>query len=60
MSKPSWRFKGNEKKYLEEVLSNGFRAGSDGSFNQRLEAMFSKKYRFKGKFAGGNTGPYYE
>ena len=42
MSKPSWRFQGNEKKYLEEVLSNGFRAGSDGSFNQRLENLFSE------------------
>ena len=41
MSKPSWRFQGNERKYLEEVLSNGFRAGSDGSFNQRLENLFS-------------------
>jgi perosamine synthetase len=40
--KPSWRFQGNEKKYVEEVLSNGFRAGADGSFNQRLENLFSE------------------
>jgi len=44
MGKPSWRFQGNERKYLEKVLSNGFRAGSDGSFNQRLESLFSIKH----------------
>lgn len=42
MSKPSWRFKGNESKYVAEVLSNGFRAGADGSFNQRLEKLWAE------------------
>ena len=44
MSNPSWRFNGNERKYIEEVLSTGFRAGSDGAFTTRLEKYFSKIY----------------
>ena len=32
MVNPSWRFDGNERKYLEQVLSSGFRAGADGVF----------------------------
>ena len=44
MGNPAWRFQGNERKYLEEVLSSGFRAGADGAFSTRLEAAFSKKY----------------
>jgi perosamine synthetase len=44
LSNPAWRFQGNEKKYLEEVLSNGFRAGADGAFSTRFEKYFSKIY----------------
>ena len=44
MGVPAWRFEGNERKYLEEVLSSGFRAGSDGAFTTRLESYFSKTY----------------
>lgn len=45
MSNPSWRFEGNERKYLEEVLSTGFRAGADGAFTTRLEKYFANAYR---------------
>jgi len=44
MNNPAWRFEGNERKYLEEVLSTGFRAGADGAFTTRLESYFSDKY----------------
>ena len=44
MSNPSWRFNGNERKYIEEVLSTGFRAGADGAFTTRLEKYFSVIY----------------
>ena len=47
MGNPSWRFEGNERKYIEEVLSSGFRAGADGAFTTRLEAAFSQKYDVK-------------
>jgi len=42
MGNPSWRFQGNESAYVKEVLSNGFRAGADGSFNLRLEELWAK------------------
>ena len=45
MSKFNWRFQGNEKKYLNEVLVAGFKAGSDGAFSTRLESLFSKKHK---------------
>lgn len=44
MSSPSLRFQGNERKYLEEVLSFGFRAGADGAFTTRFEKAFSQQY----------------
>ncbi len=39
-----WRFTGNERKYIDEVLSNGFRAGSDGAFSERFEALFAERH----------------
>jgi len=45
MGNPSWRFEGNERKYIEEVLSTGFRAGADGAFTTRLESYFSDTYK---------------
>jgi len=45
MANPSWRFEGNERKYLEEVLSTGFRAGADGAFTTRLEKYFAQIYK---------------
>ena len=47
MENPAWRFNGNERKYLEEVLSTGFRAGADGAFTMRLEQFFAKVYNAK-------------
>ena len=40
----SWRFQGNELKYLEEVLALGFKAGSDGAFTTRFEKLFASVY----------------
>ena len=47
MENPAWRFNGNERQYLEEVLSTGFRAGADGAFTSRLEKFFAKIYGVK-------------
>lgn len=45
MSNPAWRFEGNERNYLEEVLATGFRAGADGAFTTRLEKYFASIYQ---------------
>ncbi|MCH7865683.1 MAG: DegT/DnrJ/EryC1/StrS family aminotransferase [Proteobacteria bacterium] len=37
-----WRHSGNELRYVKEVLGNGFRAGADGTMNERLEALFAE------------------
>ena len=37
----SWRFSGNELKYLTEILTSGFKASSDGAFSTRLEESFA-------------------
>ncbi len=47
MENPAWRFNGNERNYIEEVLSTGFRAGADGAFTTRLEQFFAKTYDVK-------------
>ena len=47
MENPAWRFNGNERKYLEEVLATGFRAGADGAFTMRLENFFAAVYNVK-------------
>ena len=44
MGNPVWRFQGNERNYIEEVLSTGFRAGADGSFSMRLEQFWSQMH----------------
>lgn len=33
----NWRFRGNEQKYIKEVLKEGFKAGADGAFTTRFE-----------------------
>ena len=38
-----WRFKGNERRNLDESLSAGMSAGPDGTMNERLEDAFSRK-----------------
>lgn len=42
MGDPAWRLNGNERKYVEEVLASGFKAGADGAFTTRLEAFWAK------------------
>jgi len=37
-----WKFTGNERKYLDQVLKNGFGASETGFMNERLEREFSK------------------
>jgi perosamine synthetase len=38
----SWRFRGNEFSYINEVLVNGFKASADGAFSARLEEKFAQ------------------
>jgi perosamine synthetase len=38
----SWRFRGNESTYINEVLENGFKASADGAFSTRLEEKFAQ------------------
>ena len=37
-----WRFTGNERKYIEQVLSSGFGASESGTMNERLEKKFAE------------------
>jgi len=37
-----WKFKGNERKYLDQVLKSGFGASETGSMNEMLENKFAK------------------
>jgi len=37
-----WRFTGNEKKYLDEVLKSGFGASETGTMNEKLEKKFAE------------------
>ena len=43
----SWRFNGNERKYLDEVLKNGFGASESGSMNEKLERKFAEIHNKK-------------
>lgn len=40
--KNTWRFNGNEKKYLEEVISGDLISSTSGNMNQRFESAFAK------------------
>ena len=40
--KNTWRFNGNELKYLKEVIDSGFGSGTSGNMNQRFEQAFSE------------------
>ena len=40
-----WRFTGNERKYLDEVLASGFGAKETGSMNERLERKFGELHK---------------
>lgn len=47
MTERGWRFTGNERKYLDEVLQHGFRASESGSMNERLENKFAQMHNKK-------------
>lgn len=42
-----WRFRGNELKYVKDVLDAGMGSGTTGSFNMRVEQTFAKKFEMK-------------
>jgi len=44
MNNKGWKFTGNERKYVNEVLESGFGASETGSMNERLEKKFAKIY----------------
>ena len=48
MNNKGWRFTGNERKYLDEILQNSFSATASGTMNEKLEKKFAlmhgKKY----------------
>ena len=55
MKNKGWKFKGNERKYLDDVLESGFGATETGSMNERLEKKFAETH--KQKFAiAANSG----
>jgi len=43
----SWRFCGNEFKYVREVLESGFGSSTSGNMNTRLERAFTKRFGVK-------------
>ncbi|MDP3954715.1 MAG: DegT/DnrJ/EryC1/StrS family aminotransferase [bacterium] len=43
----SWRFTGNELKYVKEVLDSGFGSSTSGNMNQRLERAFAERFGVK-------------
>jgi len=49
------RFSGNERDYLDQVLSTGFAAGSDGTMVEQLEKMFADIHNAK-YCIGANSG----
>src|SRR3989338_2588524 len=40
----AWRFRGNELKYVKEVLDSGFGSSTIGTMNQRFEQAFAKRF----------------
>lgn len=47
MKDKGWRFTGNERTYLDEVLKSGFGATESGSMNERLEKKFAQIHNKK-------------
>ena len=41
MTDKGWKFTGNERKYLDDVLKSGFGASETGTMNERLENYFA-------------------
>jgi len=54
----NWRFQGKEISFLNKVLKNGFKAGSDGAFSSLLENEFNKSHNVKYSIAvnSGTSG----
>ncbi len=46
-SKKGWRFRNNEKKYLNKILKSDFSAGSDNYMSEKFETLFAKKHNQK-------------
>ena len=44
MKNHGWRLLGNERRYIDEVLSQGFRAGADGAFSTKFESAVASSY----------------
>lgn len=47
MKRKNWRFRGNELKYLRQVLNDGFKAGADGAFSTKFERAVAETYDVK-------------
>lgn len=47
ISSNQWRFKGNELKYVKEVLDSGFGSSKYGTMNARLEKAFADRFGVK-------------
>jgi perosamine synthetase len=47
MKNHGWRLLGNERSYIDEVLSQGFRAGADGAFSTKFESAVASSYGVK-------------
>jgi perosamine synthetase len=47
MKDKGWRFSGNERIYIDEVLRSGFGATESGSMNERLENKFAQMHNQK-------------
>lgn len=45
--KNTWRFTGNELKYIREVIDSGFGSSTSGSMNNRFEQAFAEKVGVK-------------
>jgi len=40
----SWRFRGNELRYVKEVLDSGFGSSTSGTMNTQFEAEFARRF----------------
>ena len=42
-----WKFTGNERKYLDDVLNSGFGASETGTMNEKLEILVHQHYTWR-------------
>ena len=45
LNKKGWRFRNNEKRYLNRILESDFSAGSDNYMSEKFESLFAKKHK---------------